>query len=116
MALSMLPAAAMVTEVDWITIAETAALSAVISILLSVVALPESNGDSRPFFDAVLRRTLRTMANAAVSMIPAGIMITAVDWKHVLLTAALAGISCVLTAIASPPPEADIVLPEEDIF
>lgn len=43
-AAAMLPAAAMIQEVDWITVAGTAALAGVFSILTSVAGLPELEG------------------------------------------------------------------------
>lgn len=106
-AVSMLPTAAMITEVDWTVIAGTAALSAILSLLTSVVSLPESNGAGDTWGRATVIRTLRTMAQAAVALIPAGVTIMAVDWKQLALTVALAGVSCVLTSIATPLPEVD---------
>lgn len=40
-AVAMIPAAAMIQQVDWIAVAGTAALSAVVSILTSVAGIPE---------------------------------------------------------------------------
>ncbi len=40
-AVAMIPAAAMIQQVDWIAVACTAALSAVVSILTSVAGIPE---------------------------------------------------------------------------
>lgn len=40
-ALAMLPAAAMIQQVDWITVIGTAALAGVASILTSIVGVPE---------------------------------------------------------------------------
>lgn len=40
-ALAMLPAAAMIQQVDWIVVAGTASLAGVASILTSLVGLPE---------------------------------------------------------------------------
>lgn len=105
-AVSMLPTAAMITEVNWTVIAGTAALSAILSLLTSIVSLPEVNGAEVPWTHAMGIRTLRTMAQAAIALIPAGVTITAVDWKQLALTVALAGVSCILTSIATPLPEA----------
>lgn len=41
MVIAMLPAAAAITEVDWVTVASTAALGGVASVLTSVAGLPE---------------------------------------------------------------------------
>ena len=45
----------------------------------------------------------KTMAQTAVSLIPAAQMIQQVDWKVVVGTAALAGVVSVLTSIAGIP-------------
>jgi ATP/ADP translocase len=38
---AMIPVSAMIQEVDWVVIASTAALSAVVSILTSIAGIPE---------------------------------------------------------------------------
>ena len=48
-------------------------------------------------------RALKTMAQAAVSMIPAAATITEVNWIVVAGTAALAGIASLLTSLAGLP-------------
>ena len=48
-------------------------------------------------------RALKTTAQAAVSLIPASIMITEVDWKVVAGSALLAGIVSLLTSVAGLP-------------
>ena len=40
-AVAMLPAAATITAVDWVTVASTAALAGVVSLLTSLAGLPE---------------------------------------------------------------------------
>ena len=40
-AIAMLPATAMITEVDWATVAGTATLAAVASLLTSLAGIPE---------------------------------------------------------------------------
>ena len=48
-------------------------------------------------------RSLKTMAQTAVGLIPAALTISQVDWKVVIGTAALAGILSLLTSIAGLP-------------
>lgn len=48
-------------------------------------------------------RALKTFAQAAVAMLPAAAMITAVDWSVVIGTAALAAVASLLTSIAGVP-------------
>ena len=48
-------------------------------------------------------RAVKTAALTAVGLIPAAVSITAVDWKVVLGSAALAGVVSLLTSIAGLP-------------
>lgn len=50
-------------------------------------------------------RAIKTVAQTAVAMLPAAATITAVDWKVVVGTAALAGVSSLLTSLAGIPEE-----------
>ncbi|RKI37769.1 hypothetical protein D7V86_24085 [bacterium D16-51] len=48
-------------------------------------------------------RAVKTMAQSALALLPASAMITAVDWKVVIGTAALAGVASMLTSVAGLP-------------
>lgn len=48
-------------------------------------------------------RAVKTMAQSALAMLPAAATITAVDWKVVIGTAALAGVASMLTSVAGLP-------------
>ena len=48
-------------------------------------------------------RTVKTMAETAIAMIPTMVTIEAVDWKTVLGTALLSGVICILTCIKGLP-------------
>ena len=48
-------------------------------------------------------RAVKTMAQTAVAMLPAAATITAVDWKTVIGTAALAGVASLLTSLKGLP-------------
>lgn len=48
-------------------------------------------------------RAIKTVAQSAVSLIPATVMITEVDWKVVVGTSILAGIVSLLTSVAGLP-------------
>lgn len=48
-------------------------------------------------------RAVKTMAQTAVAMLPAAASITAVDWKTVIGTAALAGVASLLTSLKGLP-------------
>lgn len=48
-------------------------------------------------------RSVKTMAQSALALLPASATITAVDWKVVIGTAALAGVASTLTSVAGLP-------------
>ena len=48
-------------------------------------------------------RAVKTMAQTAVALLPAAATITAVDWKMVMGTAALAGVASLLTSLKGLP-------------
>ena len=48
-------------------------------------------------------RAVKTMAQTAAAMLPAAATITAVDWKTVIGTAALAGVASLLTSLKGLP-------------
>lgn len=59
--------------------------------------------DWKKWMKAAGIRAVKTVAQTAVAMIPATVMITAVDWATVLGTALLAGVASVLTSLAGLP-------------
>lgn len=62
---------------------------------------------NKDFWKAALIRAVRTVAQAALAMIPAAATIQQVNWLTVISTAALAGVVSVLTSIATGLPEVD---------
>lgn len=48
-------------------------------------------------------RAIKTFAQSAIALLPAAAMITAVDWKTVIGTAALAAVASMLTSVAGLP-------------
>jgi hypothetical protein len=58
------------------------------------------------FARAALVRAVKTVAQTAIAMIPASMMIQEVDWITVVSTSALAGVVSILTSIATDLPEA----------
>lgn len=63
----------------------------------------ENTKPARTWARAALLRAVRTFAQAAIAMIPAGVIISAVDWRTVLGTAALAAVLSILTSLAGLP-------------
>ena len=58
---------------------------------------------TKSWLKAAGTRAVKTMAQSAVALLPASAMITAVDWKVVIGTAALAGVTSMLTSVAGLP-------------
>jgi len=58
---------------------------------------------TKKWWRAALVRALKTVAQAAVGMIPAAVTIAQVDWLTVAGTAALAGVVSLLTSLAGLP-------------
>ncbi|MCI8483514.1 MAG: hypothetical protein HFH41_04145 [Lachnospiraceae bacterium] len=61
------------------------------------------NEKARQWLKAAGIRAVKTMAQSAAAMLPATAMITEVDWKVVLGTAALAGVASLLTSLKGLP-------------
>ncbi len=61
--------------------------------------------DTKKWAKAAGVRAVKTMAQTAVALLPAAATITAVDWKTVAGTAALAGVVSLLTSVAGLPEE-----------
>lgn len=61
------------------------------------------NVSTKKWLKAAAIRAVKTFAQTAVALIPAATMITAVDWKTVLGTAALAAVASLFTSVAGIP-------------
>ena len=61
------------------------------------------SGKTKQWWKAAGIRAVKTIAQTTVAMLPAAATITAVDWKTVLGTAALAGIASLLTSVKGLP-------------
>ena len=55
------------------------------------------------WWKAAAVRAVKTFAQVAVSMLPLSVMITEVDWKAVVGTAALSAVASILTSLAGIP-------------
>ena len=58
---------------------------------------------SKEWWKAAGIRAIKTVAQTAIALIPAGVMIQEVNWIMVLGTAALAGVLSLLTSLAGLP-------------
>lgn len=61
------------------------------------------NERTKRWIRAALIRAARTVAQTAIALIPAGVMIQEVNWIMVLGTAGLAGVLSLLTSLAGLP-------------
>ena len=68
---------------------------------------------NKAFWKAAGIRAIKTLAQAALAMIPAAVTIAQVDWLTVLGTSALAAVVSILTSIATGLPEVNGETPEE---
>ena len=103
-ALSLIPVAASVAEVDFAKLFGTAALAAVLSMFTSLAGLPElDDGTPRKWIKAVGVRMLKTAAQTAVAMIPLAISITEVDWLSVASCCAMAALVSLLMSLKGLP-------------
>lgn len=100
-AIGLIPVAAMLSGVDWLTVIGTAALAAVLSIFTSLAGLPEVDGEVYGFWKAAGFRALKTVFQTAISMIPAAISIIEVQWLTVASTSLLAGLVSFLMSVAN---------------
>lgn len=62
---------------------------------------------SKKWWRAALVRALRTVAQAAVGLIPAAVTVTQVDWRLVAGSSLLAGLVSLLTALGGLPEAED---------
>lgn len=108
-AVGLIPAAAMLSGVDWLTVIGTAALAAVLSVFTSIAGLPEVDGEVYGFWKAAGFRALKTVFQTAISMIPAAISIIEVQWLTVASTSLLAGLVSFLMSVAN------IYVPEKGV-
>lgn len=72
------------------------------------------NRDWTKWVKAAAVRAVKTMAQSALALLPAAASITAVDWKVVAGTAALAGVCSILTSLKGLPEVEGRELHEED--
>lgn len=96
--------AATIVEVPWVTVASTAALAFLLSIVTSLAGLPEAQGTDLPWWLAAVERVVKTFAQALASGFGGAVLLTDVDWVFVLQAAALAALTSLLRLILATLP------------
>ena len=96
--------AATLVEVPWLTVASTAALAFIVSLVTSLAGLPEVEGVDLPWWLAAIERVVKTFAQALVSGFGGAVLLTDVDWLFVLQAAALAAVVSLLRLILATLP------------
>lgn len=91
-------------DVNWITVASTAVLSGILSLITSIAGIPEVDGATgKKWILAAGVRALKTVAQTAVARIGTAAMMGDVDWIAVGSSAALAGVLSLLLSLAGLP-------------
>lgn len=65
------------------------------------------NENIQKWFKAAVIRAIRTVAQSALAVIGSSVMLGNVNWLLVASSAALAGVTCILTSIVTGLPEAN---------
>lgn len=106
-AIGLIPAGATISGVDFRLIIGISLCAGVASIVTSLAGLPEINDKSMPWWKAALIRCGKTFGQVVAPLIPASVVISAVDWKTILSTAALACLSSIMLSMVTGLPEVD---------
>lgn len=106
-AIGLIPAGATISAVDFRLMIGMALCAGVASIITSLAGLPEIKDKSMPWWKAALIRCIKTFGQVAAPLIPASVVISAVDWKTILSTAALACLASILISMKTGLPEVD---------
>lgn len=111
--IAVLATVAALDELNLSTAVLGAVLAAVVSVLTSLVSLPEIGlglGGSLGLVVAALVRAVRTAAQSALGVIGAALTFSEVDWRAVGMVAGLAAAASFLTGVLEGLPEVEHVL------
>lgn len=94
-------------QVPYISIVYAASFGFISALLTSLAGLPETDGTTIPWWQAVLSRVVKSIAQGAVSAFGTAVLITDVDWVLVANAAWVSGFGSLLLAVLSQLPEVD---------
>jgi hypothetical protein len=97
-----------VGQIPYLVILSTAGLAAILSLLTSVVGLPEVDGKNPVWWFAIAERVVKTIAQAIVAGIGNAVLIQDVHWPNILQAALAAGFGSLLFAFLKDLPETTV--------
>ena len=113
--LSRIAGAATIAAVNWPQCGLAALLAGIVSLLTSVVSLPEFSGKwAKTYWGALLMRIIRTAAQAAIGTIGSAALFTDVNWAIVASTVGYSVIACVFSNLANLPEVGTDKLPQPE--
>lgn len=92
---------------DYLIMASAAGMGFVLSILTSMVGIPEIDGDSQPWYFALLSRVVKTVAQALLAAVGTATFFYEVDWSAIPALVIAAAIGSALLFFTRGAPEAD---------
>jgi len=90
----------------WVAAASTVALAVIASLVTSLANLPEVDGTPRPWWAAMLDRTVRTFFQAFLAGLGSAVLLSDVAWAQLAEHAAIAALGSLVLAVVSMLPEA----------
>ena len=113
--LSSIAGAATITAVNWPQCGMAALLSGIVSLLTSVVSLPEFTGKwAKTYWGALCMRVIRTAAQAAIGAIGSAYLFTDVNWALVAATVGYSVVACIFSNLSNLPEVSGGKLPVPD--
>lgn len=95
-------------QVPYLTILSAAVLAAILSLLTSLVGLPEVSGKQPVWWFAVAERVVKTIAQAAITAVGNAVLLQNVHWLDIAQIALTAGFGSLLLAFLKELPEASV--------
>ena len=114
--ISSIAGAATIAEVNWPQCGLAALLAGIVSLLTSVVSLPEFTGKwAKTYWGALVMRIIRTAAQAAIGAIGSAYLFTDVNWVMVASTVGYTVVACIFSNMSNLPEVSggQLPMPEE---
>lgn len=112
--LSSIAGASTIGGVNWPQCGLAALLAGIVSLLTSVVSLPEFSGKlAESYWGALLVRIIRTAAQAAIGAIGSAALFTDVNWVLVASTVGYSVVACIFSNLSNLPEVGKLPVPED---